>query len=471
MSSLTRRIADFSSRLKIADVPGDVLAKAKLHILDAIGCGIAGASSDLAQRMLAYLDLEHRAGPCPVFGSGRRFGPAAAAFGNAAAMNALDFDDGFEVDGKGMGHPGATIIAAAASASFVREVDGPAFLAAVIAAYEVNNRLVRSMQPSLERFRQVYGVCQHQTVGAAIAFGRLIGLDAAGLENALGLAATLANLPSLRKYNWERRPLISLKDFNAPAAEAGVRAVQLDRCGLVGSKAVLDGDTGLWRMLGSDRFDPDLLVASLGSEWSLLANSFKPFPACRWMHTALEAFATVVAEHRLMPDNIEKVTIHTSAAMSRDFMDYEPATMVDAQFSLPFALAAIAYEIRPAGRWYEPETLARIDLRSFGRRIVAIVDPVIEETMSGPARRPAGRVSIHSRGRTFASALIAYPWGSAERPMSAAEVSAKFVENTAPILGMDHAGNLMDRLKDLNAEPSVSAVLASAAANRIPNAG
>ena len=172
MSSLTGRIADFSLRLKLADVPDDVLAKAKLHVLDAIGCGIAGASSDLARRMLAYVDLEHRAGPCPVFGSGRRFGPAAAAFSNATAMNALDFDDGFEVDGKGMGHPGATIIAAAASASFVCEVDGPAFLTAVIAAYEVNNRLVRSMQPSLERFRQVYGVCQHQTVGAAIVFGR-----------------------------------------------------------------------------------------------------------------------------------------------------------------------------------------------------------------------------------------------------------------------------------------------------------
>ena len=466
MSSLTGRIADFSLRLKLADVPDDVLAKAKLHVLDAIGCGIAGASSDLARRMLAYVDLEHRAGPCPVFGSGRRFGPAAAAFSNAAAMNALDFDDGFEVDGKGMGHPGATIIAAAASASFVCEVDGPAFLTAVIAAYEVNNRLVRSMQPSLERFRQVYGVCQHQTVGAAIVFGRLIGLDAAGLENALGLAATLANIPSLRKYNWERRPLMSLKDFNAPAAEAGVRAIQLHCCGLVGSKAVLDGDAGLWRMLGSDRFDPGLLVAGLGSEWSLLTNSFKPYPACRWMHTALEAFATLVSKHALTPDEIEKVTIHTSAAMARDFMDYEPATMVDAQFSLPFALAAIAHDIRPAARWYEPETLARTDLRSFGRRIVAIVDPAIDDTMSGPARRPAGRVSIRSRGRRISSALITYPRGGAERPMSAAEISAKFLENAGPVLGMEHARHLMDRLKNIKAEPVVSAVLESAAASK-----
>src|SRR5262249_41777805 len=154
-------------------------------------------------------------GACPVLGSWHSFGPAAAAFGNAAAMNALDFDDGFEIDGRGMGHPGATIVAAAISAPYAGDVDGATFLAAVIAAYEIHNRLIHAMQPSIERFREVYGVCQHQAIGAAIAFGKQAGLGAEALENAIGLAATLTSVPSLHKYNWNRRPIISLKDFNA----------------------------------------------------------------------------------------------------------------------------------------------------------------------------------------------------------------------------------------------------------------
>ena len=207
--SLTRQMAAFAATLSLADVPEPVRLHVKLHLLDAIGCGIAGAPSDLGRRALAFLDLEHRDGPCPVLGGGRRYGPAAAAFANAVAMNALDFDDGHEVDGKGMGHPSASLVAAALSAPFTRTVSGSAFLTALIAAYEVNARLIEAVQPTIERFRQVYGVCQHQGIGSAIAYGRQLGLDAPALENAIGFAAIFANVPSLRKYNWERRPLVS----------------------------------------------------------------------------------------------------------------------------------------------------------------------------------------------------------------------------------------------------------------------
>jgi 2-methylcitrate dehydratase PrpD len=461
-ASLTRRVAGFAAGLRIADVPEPVREQAKLHILDSIGCGIAGASSELARRTLDYLAIEHRNGSCPILATGTAYGPAAAAFGNAAAMNALDFDDGFEVDGTGMGHPGATIVAAAASAPFAYDIDGPTFLTAMIAAYEINNRLIWAMQPSIGRFREVYGVCQHEAVGAAIAFGKLAGLGAPALENAIGLAATLTNVPSLRKYNWDQRPLISFKDFNAPAAEAGVRAVQFDRCGMIGSKAVLDGDTGWWRMLGSDRFDADKLVSGLGSDWTLWRNSFKPFPSCRWMHTVLEAFESALTEHKLATGEIERVTLHTSAAMARDFMDHRPATMVDAQFSLPFAVAAVAHRIGPAANWYTPETLARADLQSFGNRVEAVVDPVVDQLMSGLTRRPAGRVSVTARGRVFASALIEYPRGSAERPMSPKDIAAKFLSNTASVLGSDGAIGLLHRLSDLESEPSVAGLLRTA---------
>src|SRR3954452_11448695 len=317
--SLTGKVARFASELRLEDVPVPVREKAGLHILDTIGCGLAGASSPLMERILAFLDLEHGAGSCPILGTDRSYGPAAAAFANAASMNALDFDDGFEVDGRGMGHPGSTIVAAALSFISERAISGAEFLTAIIAAYEINNGLIRAIQPSLERFRQVYGVCQHQSIGAAIACAKLAGLEAEEIENVLGFAGTLANVPSLRKYNWESRPLVSFKDFNAPAAETGVRAVQLHRVGLTGAKNVLDGEGGLWRMLGSDQFAPDLLVAGLGRDWTLLQNAIKPYPACRWIHATLEAFEWVMAEHG--GAEIEAVTVLTSAGMAQAFMD------------------------------------------------------------------------------------------------------------------------------------------------------
>jgi 2-methylcitrate dehydratase PrpD len=460
--TLTRQVAEFAAALRLDAIPASVRHKAKLHILDSIGCGIAGASSSLAQQVFEYLAIEHREGPCPVLGTALGFGPATAGFANSAAMNALDFDDGFEIAGRGMGHPGATIVAAAVSAAFTARVSGAALLEAVIAAYEINNRLIRAMQPSFARFREVYGVCQHQSVGAAIAYGRLAGLDAAGLENAIGHAATLANVPSLRKYNWDSRPLISLKDFNAPATEAGIRAVQLHAAGLVGARDVLGGESGFWRMLGSDQFDANGMIAGLGSErapdWALPHNAFKSFPVCRWMHTALEAFAEVVAAHGLAANEIEQVTVHTSGGMAGDFMVYAPATMVDAQFSLPFAIAAQALGIPPGAAWYRAETLRRDDVLSFARRVVATVDRQIDALMTGPLRRPAARVTLQARGAAHASRLIELPSGSAESPIDDASVQAKFIANAAPVIGPALAEECLARLMQIESEPDAGYV-------------
>jgi 2-methylcitrate dehydratase PrpD len=465
-SSLTRTITSFAAGLRLADIPVSIQAKAKLHILDSIGCGMAGAASDLARRVLDYLALEHREGPCPVLGGRLAFGPAAAAMANAAAMNALDFDDGFEIAGKGMGHPGATIVAAAASAPFLDDVTGAQFLAAVVAAYEINNRLIRSMQPSFERFRQVYGVGQHQSVGAAVAYGKLVGLDGDALENAVGFAATLANVPSLRRYNWQRRPLVSLKDFNAPAAEAGVRAVQLHASGLIGAKDVLDGEEGLWRMLGSDQFDAAGMLAGLGSQWSLPHNSFKSYPVCRWMHTACEAFAALLASRGLAAGDIDKVVVHTSLGMAQDFMLCAPPTMVDAQFSLPYALAAIACRVWPGAAWYEAGTMARDDLRVFERRVEAAVDPAIDAMMRGPLRRPAARVEVLACGGTLDSGLFEYPSGSAENPIAEVDVHAKFIANAGPVVGVKEAQDLLLRLTTMEGERSMRSLLAQCRVGR-----
>ena len=458
VESLTEQMAASAAGLTIADIPDTVREKAKLHIMDTLGCGIAGASSSLARQMLGYLRLEHAEGPCAIIGSDLRFGPAAAAFGNGVAMNALDYDDCVEIEGKGMGHPGATIVAAAVSGAFAHHCSGTAFLSAVVAAYEFNNRFIRAMQPSVERFRQVYGVCQHQSVAAAIAFGKLSKLDAVSLENAMGLAGTLANVPSLRKYNWERRPLVSFKDFNGPTAEAGVRAVQLDACGVVGARRVLDGDTGLWRMLGSDQFDAESMTADLSSRWAVLDSGFKAYPACRWLHTAIEAFRTVLAEHEWPPREIEAVTVYTSAAVARDCMDYRPVNMVDAQFSLPFAFAAVAYEIRHAA-WFDDATMARDDLRRFGQRVRAEVDPEIDARMSRPERRFLARVSVQAGGRTVSSDTVAFPRGSLQSPLTVEEVRRKFLENAGPVLGAGVAETVVERLGRIEGEENVSSLL------------
>lgn len=458
MTSLTAQLADFAATLTVADIPADVSETIKLHLLDSIGCGLAGAGSDLARRVRASTEVEHAQGPCPLLGTTARLAPAGAAFANAAAMNALDHDDGFEVDGKGMGHPGATLVAAALSGAALAGSDGATALSALAAAYEINGRVILSMQPSYERFRQVYGVCQHQALGAAVAFGRMLGLDGGHMANALGFAGTLAPVPSLRKYNWQARPLVSFKDFNAPAAEAGVRAVQHDRAGLVGSADVLDGDSGFWRMMGSDQFDPAVLGDGLGETWWARHASFKPYPTCRWMHTALESFEGVRADRPLAPDAIEAIEVLTSAGLARDFMEVAPRTLVDAQFSLPFALASLALG-RPKERWYADISPTDTARSALAARVWVRKDDEIDAQMSGEARRPAGQVRVMAFGRWFEGPRLIYPLGCAERPMAAEAVVAKFRANALCALFPDAVARIEQAVLGLEDQADLSVVL------------
>jgi 2-methylcitrate dehydratase PrpD len=345
----------------------------------------------------------------------------------------------------------------------VRDVSGAEFLTSVVAAYEINNRLIRAMQPSYDRFCQVHGVCQHQSVGAAIAYGKLVGLSAEAFENVIGFAGTLASVPSLRKYNWQRRPLVSFKDFNAPAAEAGVRAVQLHECGLIGAKDVLDGETGLWRMLGSDRFDAAALVTGLGEDWMLDHNAVKIYPVCRWMQTGLEAFAAIIAENNFSAQDIEAVTVHTSAAMAKDFMQYMVEDMIDAQFSFPYAIAAVALGVPVGAEWYRPVTMQRSDLRGFERRVHACVDPEIDQLMAGPLRRPSGRVTVRVAGRDYSSELFAYPSGSAERPVGPERIVDKFMNNAASVIGMDRAARCAALCTAIEVQPNARTLMDLAA--------
>ncbi|MBS7543899.1 MmgE/PrpD family protein [Ancylobacter oerskovii] len=460
-AGVTAAVSRFAAGFDGAGIPAAVRAKARLHIMDSLGCGLAGAPTDMQKRILAATRAEARPGPCRVLGEAEGFGPVAAAFVNAAAMNALDFDDGLEDEnGRGMGHPGASLVAAALSAAFERPVSGAAFVTAVALAYEVNNRLIRAMQPSLERFRLVYGVCQHQAIGAAIAYGRLMGLDAGGMENALGFAGSFANVPSLRKYNWERRPLVTFKDFLAPAAEAGVRGVALHRAGLVGARAVLDGPSGLWRMLGSDQFEPQRLTDGLGARWTLGFNTIKPYPACRWMHATLGACEALLADHAIPAEAIEAVTVHTDAALLRDFMDARPLSINDAQFSFPYAIAALALRLdRP--RWYEAANMASPELLSLADRVTGAVDAQASALMSGQ-RRPAGRVAIRLKdGTHHHSPLSVEAPGGVARPLPEGAVEAKFAANAAVALGDEGAAGLLALLDHIENVPDIGAALAA----------
>ncbi|MCQ8234323.1 MmgE/PrpD family protein [Pectobacterium carotovorum] len=454
---LTLRLATFAHQLTIQDIPAALRRKIVLHFIDSLGCGIAGAHSQVVRDCARVTRLHYAAGNSPIVDGGAPLAAIGAAFLNAAAINALDYDDGYEVAGRGMGHPGATLVAAALAALGSRPIDGETLICALAAAYEINGRIIQSQQPTQARFQQVYGVCQHESIGAAVAYGLLTGCDAAGVENAIGLAASLTPLPSLHKYNWQQRPLVSFKDYNAPAAESGVRAVELHRGGIIGPRDVLSGEQGFWRMMGSDRFDEAALITGLGDQWALQHASFKAYPTCRWIHTALESFERIQDELTLSPQDIDAIRVTGSQRLAADFMDTRPQNETDAQFSLPFALACLAHHI-PRHRWSADETLANPMLQALADKVHVEVSPELDLLMA-QERRPVLQVDVITQGQVVVGERIAFPLGCAEHPLAESRIMAKFAENLSSRLAPTHVAEATAALSELEHCQDVAALL------------
>ncbi|GLK56616.1 2-methylcitrate dehydratase PrpD [Methylopila capsulata] len=448
---LTRAVSEFAVGFRLEQAPETVARRVKLHLLDTLGCAVAGRGLDISANARAFASRTGAGGTTRIFGAPGGFAAPAAAFANSVIANALDFDDGFEVAGKGMGHPGASLVTAAIAALADEPVSGSAFLAALIAAYEINNRLILAAQPTPRRFGEVYGIAQHQAIGAAIAYGRLSELDAPAMRNAIGLAGALTAVPSLHKYNWRARPIISLKDGVAPAARAGVEAVMMGRHGFVGSADLLDGPQGYWRMIGSDCFDPSTLVGGLGAEWFAGRGSFKLYPACRWLAPALEAFEDAWTAAGCPASEIALIEVETFSVIVDKLMEPRPVSPIDAQFSLPFAIGAIATRRAPGSDWYAAPAFADPLMASVARKVRATVDPEMDRLMSGATRRPSASVTLTtSDGSAFARRVNA-PLGGEARPVDEATIVEKARRN----LGGGAWRDAVDRLMRLEEEPDV----------------
>ncbi|STV92002.1 MmgE/PrpD family protein [Klebsiella michiganensis] len=108
----------------------------------------------------------------------------------------------------------------------------------------------------------------------------------------------------------------------------------------MGPREILDGEQGFWRMSGSDRFQPERLTEHLATHWQLRHASFKDYPVCRWMHTALASFERLL-DRIPSPESIERIRVYGSSTLERFFcrrasrQQYRCAVQSAAGYSLP----------------------------------------------------------------------------------------------------------------------------------------
>jgi 2-methylcitrate dehydratase PrpD len=327
-AGLTRTLAARAQALRYDEVSAEARALARQCVLDYVAVTLAGAGEPLTTIMLAELAEQGGAAQATVFLHGGRLPTLSAALLNGAAAHALDYDD---VNLAMPGHPSVAILPALLALAEATHASGADLLTAFVAGYELACRAGRLVAPAH------YDAGFHATgtigaFGAAAACAHLLGLDGERTAHALGIAGTqAAGLRSLFGT--------MCKPFHAGKAAAnGLLAARLAQRGFTARPDVLECEQGFARTHSAD-FDTDAALAPPPLGLYLRANLFKYHAACYLTHAAIEAARKLKAEHAIAPEQVKSVRIRVDRGCAGVCNIAEPATGLEAKFSLRFTMA------------------------------------------------------------------------------------------------------------------------------------
>ena len=452
MAAVTADLAAFTAAIRWPALPAEVQDRTRLLVLDLVGNMLRGRTEAESTPPLiaAMAALGLGQGKATVFGDRVGVGPAGAALLNGANAHSLDFDD---THAAGSLHPGAPVIPAALAAAEMTGADGATTLAAIVAGYEVTNRLAVALPAGAHYDRGYHPTATCGVFGAAAAAGRIMGLDAAAIASAFGIALSQSagSLQFLANGAWTKRFQVGW------ASMAGLTAATLAAQGFRGAGEALEGKAGFLRAYAPDPV-PERALQGLGTEWELMRTAVKPYPSCRYGHAGVDAALALRAEHGLKTEEIEAVTLGlphagmllVGAPLARK---QDPRNVVDGQFSGPFVIAcALA---RGHFGWDSYAWLQDADIRRLMPLVTCEQDPEIQAHY--PAQM-SGKVTIRARGKTFSRSVV-IPKGEPENFLTEAEIATKFHALADAVLGASQAGRLAEAVLALDRAPGVAGVM------------
>src|SRR3954453_6074252 len=336
---ITATLSQFCAGLRLDRLPPDVVHRARFLVLDLVG-NIVRARHD-AESTDAFVAsvraMGLACGSAGVFGDTARYTPAGAAFLNGALAHSLDFDD---THAAGSMHPGAPVIPAALAAGEMAGAAGADVLAGIVAGYEVTCRTALALPAGEHYDRGFHPTATCGAFGAAAAAARVFGLDADGIEGALGtvLSQCAGSLQFLVNGAWTKRFQVGWAACN------GLMAATLVREGFKGAAEALEGRHGFLHAYAPNP-KPERVVQDLGSVFELMHTAVKPYPSCRYGHAGIDAALGLRAANDLRPNEITAITLGLPrAGMTLIGQPAErkadPQNLGDGQFSGPFVISA-----------------------------------------------------------------------------------------------------------------------------------
>ncbi|PLZ00475.1 MmgE/PrpD family protein [Burkholderia sp. WAC0059] len=452
-ATASAHVAQWATGVAADAIPPAIRARAQTCLIDTIGVAIAGSRSEAAGFARALCLEGGTQGASTAFGASRPFSAQAAAFANGTAAHAYDFDDNCYA---GFVHGSAVIAPATLAVGQKVGASGAEAITAFAIGAECEYAFGAATRNALyERGWWTTGVLG--PLGASMAAARLLGLDAARAQTAFGLA--LAGAGGMKAcFGSDAKVLLAGR-----ASEAGVVCAELAARGASGPARVVEEPNGFANLFNGGTFEHAGL-AVLGRHWYLEdpGADVKRIPVCLSSHAAVDAVLELVEAHRLDAADIVSIVCDVPPVVRANLKYDRPHSVREAQFSMPFAIAAALR--------FPSFDLSRLDMASLAdEALVALMARVSMQTSpiwDKPGMReyaPEGaRVILTRRDGAPIEAFRDKARGSATDPLSADEIAQKFLACVSPVLGDRRAANLLARLEQLDGPVALRDLFADA---------
>jgi 2-methylcitrate dehydratase PrpD len=407
--------------------------RARLLLLDTLGCAIAGLARDEVAAYVAQLAVQQGV-TCPGFPRGL----TPSHFGQAMTIAAC-WDEACEGLASAHGRPGLHAVPAAVSMGLDRGASLATTLDALVVGYEMGGRLGAAWR--IRDGMHVDGTWG--TVAAAAAASALLN-DRAREGLAAAVEAAACMIPA-SLYSPARQGATTRNLYAAQAVSRGIEIALATAAGITAPRQAISEAAAL-------TFDPDQAAAlSPPGTWLVLQGYFKAFAAVRHVHYGAQAALDWRAAFDTQTQSITAIVLRTYPEAVTYCGNRAPATAIQAQFSLTYGLAHALARGSLGPEAYDPNTLTDDEVRRLERLVV------VEDTAQFTAARGAHLTITRDGAQT--SVEVERVDGDPDQPMARADVIAKFERFVVPRLGASGAAALANRIVDAPLDQSLSEVL------------
>ena len=433
---VTAILAKFVTGLQYESIPRKAVETAKVAVRDCLGVALAGSREEDARIAAEIARQEGAREETSVIGQGFRTSALNAALANGTAAHALDFDHSFTI----MGQPTAPVTPATFALGEALGASGRQIIEAYVAGFEVTAKLVHSLRDSAHDGWHAPSTLG--SFGAAAASSKLLGLNAAKTQMALGITASMAS-GIVANFGTMTKPLhVGL------GARNGVLAAKLAAGGYTANVKAIEGGFGFYQVLHENTPIHEQAIEELGRSYALVTDGLriKPYPCGGLTHQVIDSVLEFKGKNGLTAEMIERVDVDVVKHTFDRIVFRVPQTGIQGKFCMPYLVARAIIDGKIGLHIFTDSAVRDQNVLKLAERVQMNLDPNLKK--SDAAGRPC-RVTVRLRnGQTF-TREAQHAKGGPEYPMTEAELRDKFTECAREAIDARSAAQALDYIENL----------------------